>query len=171
MRQPDSSCLETKTWFFTVTVRQPPFSQPLCTAGVKRTLDRILTSDQHRSTEWAVKTKRCVLLYVVVVTVKSKAFQIRAFSAMSTPQVVRCTSISIFYLWEQSHCLSDVSVSVCLGNFTVEKVRFISICFHPEIGAFFRIYLKAVFQRMGNHSFTSASFSNQILKRKTQLSI
>lgn len=70
-----------------------------------------------------------------------------------------------------SACLSDLSVSVSLGNFTVEKVRFFSICFSPRNRSIFQDVFKSSISKDGQPHVFSSCFFNQILKRKSQLLI
>lgn len=88
---------------------------------------------------------------------------------MFTLQVVRHSSISNLLPLGTVSLLSQWFVCLHLfGKFHVQKVRFISICSSPRNR---RMYLKAVFQRMDSHNFIPSCFSNQILKRKTELLI
>lgn len=78
----------------------------------------------------------------------------------------------IFCLWEQSLLVSVICLPLSLWEISLwRKSGFSAFVFHIQTEAFFRMYLKAVFQRMDSHDFFPSCFSNQILKRKTQLLI
>lgn len=147
-----------------MTVRQPPFSLPLCTADFRRNLDEILTYERQ-------KTGRSVVMHVGEFKEKPKVFQ--SSHVFSTLQVVRHSSISyvlplgIVSLFVSVICLPPSPWEISLWR----KSDLSAFVFHPETEAFFRMFLKAVFQRMDSHGFIPSWFSNQILKRKTQLLI
>lgn len=136
---------------------QPPFSLPLCTAGFKRSLDRILVSDQHRSTQSALKTGRSVVLHVVEFKAKPKVFQ--TSHIFSTPQIVRHSSISyLLPLGRVSLFVSVICLPVSLGNFTVERVRFISIWCSPRNRSIFQDVFKSSVSKDGQPQFYSFFF-------------
>lgn len=167
MRQPDCSCWEAREDVFLCTVSTPSFSQPFCADCLKRTLDRILklTSDWRRSTQWEMTCTDAVS----AAESKIRALQNRTLLVMSSPlgrlsgahQSLSLTLGTLFltlFLYLLSmyllHCFSQWCVSVyLLSLFTVEKVKFISICFSPRNRNIFHHLFKSSISKGGQPQF------------------
>lgn len=125
----------------------------------------------HLSSTEALRIGRSVVVHIVEFKEKPKVFQ--SSHVFSTLQVVRHSSISyLLPLGIVSVFFSVICLFLSLWEISLWRKSDLSeFVFHPETETFFRMFLKAVFQRMDSHSFIPSWFSNQILKRKTQLLI